>query len=155
MISALAKIGLDELIDEACGYRRTPEERSRAQRFAAYFTRDATKWEERFSPALVRALAPLYGVKYLSGSYPRCLWGPFGAIYDMVFGTEVAVELRRRNPKHGTYNHHQFLRPGAATGLRNELEVVKVLAEQSRTKEEFWARMRSHYNGVPLQMGFL
>ena len=154
LVNVFAKVGIDALIDEATGYQKTRGERDLARRFDRYLRLEPGKWEMRFTPELVRALAPLYGVPYTRGSYPRALQTPFHLIYEMVFGTEVATEMRKRNPTPETFCHHQVLKDPGQAMLSDELAVVTLLASQARTKEDFWARMRHKYLGEPLQYAF-
>ncbi len=155
MIEALAGVGIEALIDEATGYERSKAERERSRLFAALFRDGITQWERRWQPPLIRALASLYRVPYTVGSPPRALQTPFHVIYTMIFGQEAARELRARNPDPESFCHHQALTDDAQAFLQNELQVVKLLAEQSRTKDEFWARMRAHYQGEGLQLGWV
>lgn len=154
LIRSFAKIGLEAIIDEATGYQRSRAERELAKRFNAYLRDDVGRWEMRFPPTLVVALAPLYGLSYVTGSYPRGLQTPFAMIYNMVFGREVADEMRRRNPNPDAVCHHQVLKDPGHHMLTDELAVVTLLAKQSRTKAEFWRRMRNHYLGEPFQFSF-
>jgi hypothetical protein len=154
ILRAASKLGLSELVSEALGTTCPAEQRHRERLFHDLLRSDAGVWDLAFDVTLVRALAPLYGITYMNGPYPKGLHMPFGMIYEMIFGVEVAVELRKRNERPETYNHHQYLRPRGGSTLRNELEIVELLARQSRTKGEFWGRMRSHYLGEPLQLGF-
>lgn len=154
ILRAASKLGISELVSEALGITRPADQRHRERLFHELLRSDAGVWELAFDVTLVRALAPLYGITYLNGPYPKGLRMPFGMIYEMIFGVELAVELRKRNERPETYNHHQYLRQRGGSTLRNELEIVELLARQSRTKSEFWGRMRSHYLGEPLQLGF-
>jgi len=154
LVNVFAKIGIEALVDEATGYQKTRGERDLARRFDRYLRLEPGKWEMRFTPELVRALAPLYGVRYTRGSYPRALQTPFHLIYEMVFGVEVATEMRKRNPNPETFCHHQVLKDPGQAMLSDELAVVTLLASQARTKEDFWARMRHKYLGEPLQYAF-
>lgn len=155
IIEALAGVGIEALIDEATGYERSKAERERARLFAALFRDNIADWTLRWPPPLVRALSSLYRVSYIAGSPPRALQTPFHVIYTMIFGQEAARELKDRNPNPDSYCHHQTLTDEGSSYLSNELQVVKLLAEQSRTKDEFWARMRAHYQGEGLQLGWV
>jgi hypothetical protein len=67
----------------------------------------------------------------------------------------VARELRRRNPEpHFGSNHHQWLTSDTQKLLGDDLTRVEVLARQSRSKGEFWIRMRNQYCGELLPLFF-
>jgi hypothetical protein len=153
-LKAVAKVGIDTLIDEACGVSRTPAERAMSRLFERLFRDEVGTWDMRWTPSIVHALAPLYGIRYpvgARGSYPKELQMPFHKIYNLIFGVEAAAEMRRRNPNPEAYTHTQILEDRAKVVLSDELVIVEAFARQSRTKDEFWARMEAHYRGAPLQ----
>jgi hypothetical protein len=154
VLSAIASVGIEALIDEATGYQANRPRDYLARRLDRYLRTDPAAWERTFPPELVRALAPLYGLAYATGAYPLALRSAFGFIYDVVLGSEVAAELRRRNPdpRFGS-NHHQFLRADVRRLVADDLRIIQVLAEQSASWSEFRARMLAHYRGAPLQLG--
>ena len=80
------------MIDEATGTRRSRYSATIGdylQRRLDPFLRDQTdRWQQRFSASLVHALAPLYGVRYTGGSYPRELFRAFGMICEYVLGDD-------------------------------------------------------------------
>ncbi len=93
-LRAIAKIGIIAMIDEATGYQQVRGDRALERLHAKILLEEAAKWELTFQPSLVRALAPLYGTKYLAGPYPKALHKPFAMIYDMILGKDASGELR-------------------------------------------------------------
>lgn len=155
VLSALATVGIDALIDEATGHQRVRADNALERRMREILRNEAGKWELCFPESLVRALAPLYGIQYNGGKHPPELKRINGIIYDTLLGKELACEMRRRNVDPATNRHHQFLQDTAKAALRDNLSVIELLAKQSGTKEEFRARVDAHYNGEPLQLGLV
>lgn len=156
IIRALAHVGIDALIDEATGYQQVRANDYLRRLFEHSLRAEAGKWELQFPDSVARALAPLWRVAYTTGSHPKALHRVYGQIYDMVLGKDVADEMRERNrATRATTNHHQWLQPPAKGMLSDDLRTVEMLAMQSGSKREFWARMRSHYRKEPLQLGLV
>lgn len=153
VLSALAKVGIEALIDEATGYQQHREHNALERRMKEVLRFEAGKWELCFSTNLVRALAPLWGFVYTNGKHPTGLQNAYGRIYDTLLGKEMASEMRRRNANPGNNNHHQLLQDAAKSALRDNLAVIELLAKQSGTRDEFWARVDAHYKSEPLQLG--
>ncbi len=156
IIRSLAKVGIDALIDEATGYQKVRTNDYLQRLFEHSLREEAAKWQMTFPKSLARALAPLWGVTYTDGPHPRELQHAYGQIYNFVLGDDVAAELRRKNAEtKDSLNHHQWLTPPARALLADDLRVVEMLALQSGSKREFWARMRAHYRKEPLQLGLV
>lgn len=156
IVLACSKVGIVALIDEATGYQEVRAKDELGKRLARYLRDEAARWERTFPPSLVVALGPLYGFRYSGGRYPAELRSPFRKIYELVVGKEVAVELRRRNPRprHG-HNHHQFLNGDVRSLMVEDLRLIEVIASQCGSKEEFWGRLRAHYLREPLQLALV
>jgi hypothetical protein len=117
---------------------------------------EPSEWDEMFSDQLVRALIVLDRKTWVGGPHPRYLRSTYAKIYDMVVGSDVWAEMGRRadDPAFLHARKHQQLQPGPRKAFRLELEFVRVLADQSRTKDEFWARCERRYGDRTLQLGF-
>jgi hypothetical protein len=115
-----------------------------------------TEWDQMFSAELVRSLIILDGHTWNGGPQPRYLRSTYAKIYDLVVGSELWEEMGRRaaDAEFLRARKHQQLQPGPRAAFRAELEVVRALADQSRSKEEFWARMDRRYGSGILQLGF-
>jgi hypothetical protein len=115
-----------------------------------------TEWDQMFSSELVRSLIILDGHTWNGGPQPRYLRSTYSKIYDLVVGSELWEEMGRRaaDAEFLRARKHQQLQPGPRAAFRAELEVVRALADQSRSKEEFWSRMDRRYGSGILQLGF-
>ncbi len=154
IIRSLAHVGIDALIDEATGYQRVRANDYLQRLFEHTFRAEAGKWELQFPESVPRALAPLWGVAYVSGPHPKELHRVYGQIYDMVLGKDVADEMRARNrDTKGSTNHHQWLQDSAKGLLSDDIRLITFIASQCGSKAEFWRRMRHHYCREPLQLG--
>jgi len=154
ILRALAKVGIDALIDEATGFQQVRANDYLRRLFEHSLRQEAGKWELQFPESLPRALAPLWKVAYVSGPHPKELHRVYGQIYDMVLGKEVADEMRARNrDTRDSTNHHQWLCGDAKGLLADDIRLVTWIASQCGSKAEFWRRMRHHYCREPLQLG--
>lgn len=153
ILRVLGKVGLAALIDEATGYERAREEGALARLFDRLFRAKAAPWERMFSDALVLSLCRLDGIDWKGGRHPRHLASTQRSIYDRILSAKAGDELRRRNPSPSRgSNHHQHLSAEAQEDLRQQLTIVEVIANQSRSKADFWARMDRQYDGAYLQL---
>ena len=113
----------------------------------------SAEWERMFPGSLVRALCALHGLKWICGPHPRMLASTNHKIYNLVFSSVVANEIKTRNPdpKFGS-NHHQTLTPEARSYLATQLGIVEALARAAQTKDDFWAKMEAEYAGGMTQL---
>ena len=153
-LRALARLSIDVLVDEAYGVVHTPGERTQENRFKDFVRSEASRWERRFDASLVQALAPLWGITYVDGPYPKALHWAFGFIYDLVLGKPLAGAMRKANKNRGRDKHHQYLRGNAQADLRPQLNVVTALAVTSGSRAEWIDRMNRQYRNTPLQVRF-
>lgn len=149
ILKAVQVVGITALIDEATNYQSVRASDDLQRLLARVLRHEASRWECRFPPSLVRALAPLYGLAWTGGSYPRALQRPFGIIYDLVMGKDVMQGVRERNPKPAMgSNHHQLFQEPIQAALVTELHLVEYIAANSKTRASFWRKMRTHFRGV-------
>lgn len=155
LVAGCAKIGLDALIDEACGYvkRRPDEYRSRLER---YLREERNKWHERWPTSTVRTFCRLYQQPYDPSRFPVFLFGIVGRIYDLLMGADVMGALRGRNaePSKG-HNHHQYFQDRVQRFVERELVAIEAIAETSPRKQRFWEKMFFRYRGDAFQTDFL
>lgn len=112
-----------------------------------------SEWERMFQDSLVRELCRLDGIVWAGGSHPRHLASTNRKIYDTVFSTATGRALKALNPEpRQDSNHHQHLTSEAREYFAVQLRTVEVVARQSETKADFWARMDREYGGGMLQM---
>lgn len=116
---------------------------------------EAAQWEKLFGDALGVSIARLYDCDYIPGKPPGFFRSIWARIYCHLLGKDVFAEMRIRNPAPEKGEKlHQQLTPDARRLMSVNLPIVQALAQQSRTKAEFWARMQAQYGGMPLQFGF-
>jgi len=153
ILRTLGKVGLSALIDEATGYELVREQGALAKLFDRLLRPAPAPWERMFQHSLIVALCKLDRVDWEGGRHPRHLASTQKRIYDMLVSPEVGAELRRRNPQphHGS-NHHQILTDDAKENFRQQLAIVEVIANQSHSKADFWARMERQYGSGLLQL---
>lgn len=155
ILRAVAKVGIYALVDEVTGHQANRPKDFLARMVERTLRVEMGEWEMRFPPSLVRAMAPLWGIPYAGGRYPKGLHRAFGQLYDLILGRELAGELRKKNPTpHHKSNHHQWLKDGAQGVLVDDIGIATLIASQSGGKDEFWRRMRHHYRKEPLQLAF-
>lgn len=152
LLKSLGKVGITALIDEATGYEQHREQGALGRLFDRIFRKTIAPWERMFDDDLIRALCKLDGVEWSGGRHPRHLGSTQEKIYSMILGSDVGLEMQRRNPLpcRGR-NHHQTLAKEAQSDLRIQLSFVTVIANQSQSKSDFWARMDRQYGDGFLQ----
>ena len=103
ILSALAKIGITALIDEATGYQYERENNALEKLLSQYISEDLMKWQKRFPDKFYREIFRLndwdYNIKSINQKRPSIVgkWTN-RLIYDFL-PNEVVLELRRRTPK--------------------------------------------------------
>lgn len=153
LLDALAGVAIVAMIDEATGFQRVRADGALAAIFNRFFGPKPAPWEQMFSSALVNSLCKLDGVKWSGGRHPSYLKSTNKKIYEMVCGSEIFAEMRRRNPlAHFGSNHHQLMSEEAREAFREQLTIVQVIADQSRSKNDFWRRMERQYGTGLLQL---
>lgn len=154
MLCAFAKVGIIALVDEATGYQAQRAACELSFAYRAILLESQRDWDLMWPAECVVALCSLHGVRYIGGSYPHFLASTFDRLYRAILGDAVVDELKRRNPepKFGT-NHHQWLTPEAREVVRRNIDIVTLLARQSGSKDEFWARIDNQFRDESLQLG--
>ena len=153
MQMAIAKIGLVALVDEATGYEEIRKAGELSFMFRAILSESTGEWDLMWPPDFVDAIMRLHGKRFNGGTHPQWLASTYEKLYAIILTPEVASELKKRNPhpSFGT-NHHQWLTPEAKRILHAQVPFVTELANQSRTKAEFWERVEHRYSNKMLQM---
>lgn len=66
-------------------------------------------------------------------------------------GTALGIDSTRcPHPQCGN-NKHQWLQDEIQRLTERDIDIMTILAQESRTKEEFWQRMNYRYRGEPMQ----
>lgn len=152
IIRALAGVGIVALVDNAAGYEQTRHVTELPFIFRAMLRDSAQPWDLMWPAEFVSAVMRLNGETYSGGVHPRWMASTYDRIYKLILGEDVIAELKRRNPcpSYGS-NHHQWLTPEARDTVRKQVPYITLLAEQSFSKSEFWARLENRYLKTPFQ----
>lgn len=153
LLRALQSVGLDALIDEATGYQRMRANDALSHRLAQYLRETAAPHKVTFKEKLVRELCRVYGHVYTPGRHPRWLARVNEKLYRTMFDDDIAAGLKQRNPspRFGS-NHHQFVAETVQPLMRDDLEVIYVLARTSASATDFWRRCEYHFKRTPMQI---
>lgn len=149
-----AKLGIIALVDECTGYQRNRADDALQMRIRSLLLDAPAEWERMFDAQFYTLLSKLYRVKFASGRRPQFFgWFTRKFVYMPVLETDVANELDARNPdpKHGS-NHHQHLTPSARMLLGHQINVVKVLMQQSDDFADFQHRYNVQFHGAGHQL---
>jgi hypothetical protein len=154
ILRALQVVGLDALIDEATGYQDVRASDALSVRLAQYLRETAAPHKVTFKEKLVRELCRVYGHVYRPGRHPRWLASVNEKLYRTIFDEDIAAGLKALNPepRFGS-NHHQFISDEVRPLMRDDLEVIYVLARTSGSAADFWRRCEYHFKRTPLQLG--
>lgn len=154
ILRSLAGVGIAALIDEATGYQAVRKDNALRRIFDRLLHREADVWEMLWTPDVVGSLCKVFHVPYEGKGFPKVLANVAGEVYSIVLGATVHDEVRRLNPDRPDRDkHHQFFKGELRQIAREDLSMVKAIADQSMNKSDFWARMRRHFRGDPLQLG--
>lgn len=159
LIDALAGVGLESLIDAACGY--VPKE-SRQDALDRWLRRDRNLDERTILPeGFMVHICRLYGHKYEAGQRPpKLMVGIAGNFYRNVLGEEKYAEFKAACDQDivradGLRSEmFQKLASDALGFMQSKATVAEAFAKTSRTPEEFWARFSADIRGTALQMHF-
>jgi prophage antirepressor-like protein len=106
----------------------------------------------------VNEICRLYGKPKWNGEgrFPHWIQEPLGRIYRIVLGDEVYRELKQRNPdpRDGSLNY-QFLTEARHRAMKSrDMERVVDRLRESRSRDEFFARLAFVYKRSALQLGW-
>ena len=150
--SALARVGLDALIDEATGYQSQVKAGERKHAIERYLRDQAVRYERLLCDSLIGELCRLHGYAHDRAKPPRFVVGFVGQVYADILGPDLHAELQQRS---GQRREHSWLKPDVVTMLVAKLEVVEALARTSLTKADFRSRYESVIKGLPHQYTLL
>lgn len=152
ILRALAGVGLDALIDEATCFQHIRASNALQRIFNTLLRKEPMGWERMWPADVVTSLAKTFRIAHDGHGIPAPMLGVIGHIYAIVLGREVHQEVRRRNPRGSRTRHHQFFGDELRQLTSRDLEIIRLISDQSAHKGEFWARLNRHYHGVPIQL---
>ena len=123
--------------------------------------KEPSRYEVLWKRQVVCAIGAVYRLPVDEGD-PTPVWfgNVSGHLYRKALTYVVTHELRDRSiawagGNGGGYVHlHRMLTPEARQYMNAEVGFIKTLADQSRARREFWARVDHRYEGKPFQHGF-
>jgi hypothetical protein len=153
-LSAIAKVGLDALVDEATGAQYERARDALEVKLRAYLETEMRKWEKTFPDELWREFGRLTGWSHSVTSRPK-YWGHL--VNELVYeylDTDVAQWLKENAPapRHGQ-NYHQWL--SSQYGLKKLIEHIWKLigiAQTCHNMTELKDKMAELYGLVPVQL---
>lgn len=155
-LAAVAKVGLDALIDEATGYQEVREKDALEVKLRAYLEDEMRKWEKTFPDELWMEFGRLTNWKGSIHKRPK-YWGKLvmELIYEYL-DPDVAQWLRENAPKpRGGQNYHQWL--SSQYGLQKLVQhiwQVIGMAKTCNTLPELKQRMAETFGTEPVQLTF-
>ncbi len=153
ILRATARAGIVGLIDEATGYQQVRPSNDLQNLLSRVLREEPDTWVRRYNPSFVESMCQLYRHEWDRRRFPQWLSPIIAKFYELVLGEEVLRELHEKCPTPGSGNNkHQWLQTDIQRLLERDIVVMEVLAQQSRTPEEFWDRMNYRYKRMPLQM---
>lgn len=153
-LGAIAKVGLDALIDEATGYQEYREKNALEVKLRAYLAGEMRKWEKTFPDALWEEFGRLTNWKGSIQKRPK-YWGKLvmELIYEYL-DPDVAQWLKENAPKpKGRQNYHQWL--SSQYGLQKLIQhiwQVVGMAKTCQTMPELKQRMAETFGDTPVQL---
>lgn len=152
---ACAGLGLEAMVDDACGY--APDE-TRVQGMDRWlrYTRniDVTRI---LSPALMVEVSRLYNQPYKPGERPPAMMKQFaGSFYKAALGDTQYERFKEvcdaaKSPDEVRNQMYQFLADPALGYFRDTLIVAEAYAKTSRTAPDFWNKLRAFTQGQSYQ----
>jgi len=153
-LAAVAKVGLDALIDEATGYQEFRAKDALEVKLRAYLADEMRKWEKTFPDQLWMEFGRLTNWKGSIHKRPK-YWGKIvmELIYEYL-DPDVAQWLRENAPKpRGGQNYHQWL--SSQYGLQKLVQhiwQVVGMAKTCQTLPELKERMAETFGNDPVQL---
>lgn len=151
--SALSRVGIDALIDEATGYQyhRAPD--ALQDLFARLIRKDARAWDRRFPDEYYRAILKLWGKEYTgnAGGLPSVVgqitrkW-----VYEQILPSELLAHV---DSERGWEKIHQRLSEEGLALLGKQTTALTVVAQSSYSYQDFDSRCHIMFFGGPQQTG--
>ncbi len=156
ILDSLAGVAIVALIDEATGYQHVREFDVLARLFEQTLRKTAGERRLLWEDGLVASLCKTYRIARTGAGVPAPLLGVIGWIYRLVLGREVHAEMKRRNPRRANRDmNYQWFQDGLRELVEDDLRIIKALSDTSASKDDFKARMESHYLKHPFQLGLV
>lgn len=153
LMRAMNGVAIAALIDEATQYQLVRASDALRRILDRLLWKEPQDWEMLWTPEIVGAVCRAFHVPYDGKGCPKWMAGVIGIVYSIVLGEEVHDEVRRLNPDGpNRHKHHQHFKPELRTITREDLLMVKAIADQSGNRGEFWQRLQRHYRGTPIQL---
>lgn len=159
-LGSLAGVGLDSMVDDACGF--TSKE-TKNDAFSRWFRELRNLDVERnLGHEFMVGVCRMYGWDYTPGERPPIgLRGFMGQFYKCVLGDEQYERFKEvcdaaKGPDELRNRMYQFLTDHPLNFVRDTLIVAEAFAKTSRAPADFWNKMYTYTRGQAYQftMGF-
>lgn len=140
IISALSRVGLTALIDEATGYQYHREPNALQDLFTRLIRQTAADWERRFHPEFYQAIYRLFKWHYDPSKPKPHIVGKITQdwVYEPIFPSEIITEIKERQTSE---KMHQWLtEDGGLKLLEKQRDAVMMIALSSVDYADFNAR---------------
>lgn len=164
LMSALAKVGIVALVDEATGYQEERQRTELQQLLSKYIAEELQPWTKRFPDTFYKEMFRLRGWDYdnlgAGGKKPRLVGKLTNEIVYARFPDGVLEELKKKNPPKSNGNrrfkHHQFLTQDIGdVHLNNQIIADITLMKASKTWPGFITLLDRAYPKPGSQQGEL
>lgn len=103
----------------------------------------------------IASLCRTYRIPRTGPGWPPALSGVVAWIYPVILGPTVYAELKARNPGRGSDRkgvHYSLFQECLRKVVVDDLRVITALSDTSASKEDFKARMLTHYRRHSYQL---
>lgn len=152
--SALTKIGLDALIDEATGYQYIRAEDALQVKLRLYIAEELRAWEKTFPDELWEQFGRLTHWDGPLHSRPRW-WGKL--VIELIYDTldqDVAEYLKKNRPPANIRWHQQLTENYGVRQLVSRCYEIIGMAKLCKNIEELREKVNLHYKHKPIQVRF-
>ncbi len=151
LTTALARTGLDALIDEATGYQYERREDELQLKLRLYIAEELRDWEKTFPDGLWEEFGRLTNWQSPLKSRPKW-WGKL--VIELIYDTldpDVAKYLRENKPEPGVHWHRQFTENYGVRQLVERCHQIIGMAKDCTNIHELRQKVYHHYKGGTFQ----
>ena len=152
LLGACADMGLQTLIDEACGYQYERREDEWQAKLRLYITEELKAWEQVFPAELWDEIGRLAGAQAACKEHPAW-WGKL--VIELVYDTldeDAAKYLRENKPQAGANDYKQTAESAGVRQLISRCYEVMGMAKTCDTVHDLKRKIVQHYRKEPFQL---
>lgn len=151
-LSAVAKLGLEALIDEATGYQYEREADALQVKFRVYLADELRAWEKTFPDELWAEFGRLTGWQGSLQQRPKW-WGKL--VIELIYDTldpDIADYLKTNKPPKGARWHQQLSENVGVRALVSRCYEVVGMAKDCHDMRELREKVARHYGRELVQL---